>query len=50
MVAKMSAAQIEVMTLQEERETAVRESKKLQKLLEDEKPNAFRLWSSGAAK
>lgn len=40
-VGRMNTAQIEVMTLQEERETAARETKKLQKLLEAEKVNAF---------
>lgn len=35
-VGRMNTAQIEVMTLQEERETAARETKKLQKLLEAE--------------
>lgn len=36
-VAKMSEAQIEVMSLQEERETAARETRRLQKLLEEAK-------------
>lgn len=40
-VGRMNTAQIEVMTLQEERETAARETKRLQKLLEAEKVNAF---------
>lgn len=40
-VAKMSAAQIEVMNLQEERETAARETKKLQKTLEQEQVKSF---------
>lgn len=40
-VAKMSAAQIEVMNLQEERETAVRETGRLQKVLADEQSKAF---------
>jgi chromosome segregation ATPase len=39
-VGRMSAAQIEVMTLQEEREAAVRETRKLQRVLEDEKVKA----------
>lgn len=40
-VGRMNMAQIEVMTLQEERETAARETKRLQKLLEAEKANAL---------
>ncbi|KAI5466334.1 hypothetical protein BGZ63DRAFT_400718 [Mariannaea sp. PMI_226] len=40
-VAKMSAAQIEVLNLQEERETAVRETRKLQKILEQEQIKSF---------
>lgn len=40
-VGRMNTAQIEVMTLQEERETAARETKKLQKLLEAEMIKAF---------
>lgn len=40
-VSRMSTAQIEVLTLQEEREAAVRETKKLQKQLEMERIQAF---------
>ena len=40
-VGRMNTAQIEVMTLQEERETAARETKRLQKLLEAEMIKAF---------
>ncbi|KAF3762341.1 hypothetical protein M406DRAFT_294009 [Cryphonectria parasitica EP155] len=40
-VSRMNTAQIDVMTLQEERETAARETKKLQKQLEDERVRAF---------
>jgi chromosome segregation ATPase len=40
-IAKMSSAQIEVMALQEEREAAVRETRKLQKTLEEERVKAF---------
>jgi multidrug resistance efflux pump len=40
-VGRMSAAQIEVMNLQEEREQAVRETRRVQRLLEEEKLNAF---------
>lgn len=40
-VAKMSAAQIEVMNLQEERETAARDTRKLQKMLEQEQVITF---------
>lgn len=40
-VSRMNTAQIEVMTLQEERETAARETKKLQKQLEEERIKAF---------
>lgn len=40
-VGRMSAAQIEVMNLQEERELAVRETRRVQRLLEEERLNAF---------
>lgn len=40
-VAKMSAAQIEVLNLQEEREAAVRETRKLQRVLEEEQMKSF---------
>ncbi|KAM4059779.1 intracellular protein transport-like protein [Hirsutella rhossiliensis] len=40
-VGKMSEAQIEVMNLQEERETALRETRRLQKTLADEQAKAF---------
>lgn len=40
-VAKMSAAQIEVLNLQEEREEAVRETRKLQRILEEEQMKSF---------
>ncbi|KAI1031437.1 hypothetical protein LB504_000982 [Fusarium proliferatum] len=40
-VAKMSTAQIEVLNLQDEREAAVRETRRLQKLLEQEQMKSF---------
>ncbi|KAJ4137570.1 hypothetical protein NW768_003157 [Fusarium equiseti] len=40
-VARMSTAQIEVLTLQDEREAAVRETRRLQKLLEQEQMKSF---------
>ncbi|KAF7562188.1 hypothetical protein G7046_g1949 [Stylonectria norvegica] len=40
-VARMSASQIEVLNLQEERETAVRETRRLQKILEQEQVKSF---------
>ncbi|KAM0427559.1 hypothetical protein ACHAPT_007519 [Fusarium lateritium] len=40
-VARMSAAQIEVLNLQDEREAAVRDTRRLQKLLEQEKMKSF---------
>ncbi|KPM43884.1 hypothetical protein AK830_g2706 [Neonectria ditissima] len=40
-VARMSVAQIEVLNLQEERETAVRETRRLQKMVETEKMKSF---------
>lgn len=40
-IARMSEAQIEVLTLQEEREAAVRETRRLQRELEGEKVKAF---------
>ncbi|KAH7171055.1 hypothetical protein EDB81DRAFT_188950 [Dactylonectria macrodidyma] len=40
-VARMSAAQIEVLNLQEERETAVRETRRLQKIVEQEQMKSF---------
>jgi hypothetical protein len=40
-VAKMSTAQIEVLTLQEEREAAARETRRLQKILETEQVKSF---------
>lgn len=40
-VSRMNTAQIEVMTMQEERETAARETRKLQKQLEEERVKAF---------
>lgn len=40
-VAKMSTAQIEVLNLQEEREAAVRETRRLQKLIEAEQVKSF---------
>lgn len=40
-VAKMSEAQIEVMTLQEERDTAVRETRKVKAAMEEEKMKGF---------
>jgi len=40
-VGRMNTAQIEVMTLQEEREAAVRETRRLQRLLEEERVNVF---------
>ncbi|KAF4962677.1 hypothetical protein FSARC_9238 [Fusarium sarcochroum] len=40
-VARMSTAQIEVLNLQDEREAAVRETRRLQKLLEQEKMKSF---------
>jgi chromosome segregation ATPase len=40
-VGRMNVAQIEVMELQNEREEAVRETKKLQKMIEDERVRAF---------
>lgn len=40
-VAKMSSAQIEVLNLQEEREVAARETRRLQKMIEEEQVKAF---------
>lgn len=40
-VARMSMAQVEVMNLQEERDTAVRETRRLQKFLEKEEMKSF---------
>ncbi|KAL3605755.1 hypothetical protein FPOAC2_00706 [Fusarium poae] len=40
-IARMSTAQIEVLTLQDEREAAVRETRRLQKLLEEERVKSF---------
>lgn len=40
-VAKMSSAQIEVLNLQEEREAAVRETRRLQRVLESEQVKSF---------
>jgi len=40
-VGRMNTAQIEVMTLQEERETAVRETRRLQRMLEEERVSVF---------
>jgi len=40
-VSRMNVAQIEVMDLQNEREEAVRETKRLQRLIEDERVQAF---------
>ncbi|EON96856.1 putative intracellular protein transport-like protein [Phaeoacremonium minimum UCRPA7] len=40
-VGRMNTAQIEVLTLQEERENAVRETRKLQRLLEQERVKSF---------
>ncbi|CEI64284.1 unnamed protein product [Fusarium venenatum] len=40
-IARMSTAQIEVLTLQDEREAAVRETRRLQKLLEEEQVKSF---------
>jgi len=40
-VSRMNTAQIEVMTLQEERETAVRETRRLQRTLEEERIQVF---------
>ncbi|KAK3900716.1 hypothetical protein C8A05DRAFT_35626 [Staphylotrichum tortipilum] len=40
-VARMSAAQIEVLRLQEEREEAVRETRKLRRVLEEERERVF---------
>jgi chromosome segregation ATPase len=40
-IARMSTAQIEVLTLQDEREAAVRETRRLQKLLEQEQMKSF---------
>jgi hypothetical protein len=40
-VARMSTAQIEVLNLQDEREAAVRETRRLQKLLEQEQMKSF---------
>ncbi|KAM0503411.1 hypothetical protein D7B24_000112 [Verticillium nonalfalfae] len=40
-IARMSAAQIEVLNLQEEREAAVRETRKLQRILEEERVKSF---------
>lgn len=40
-VGRMSAAQIEVMNLQEEREQAVRETRRVQRLLEEERMSVF---------
>lgn len=40
-VSRMNTAQIEVMTLQEEREAAVRETRKLQRIIEAEKMRVF---------
>jgi dTDP-4-amino-4,6-dideoxygalactose transaminase len=40
-IGRMSAAQIEVLNLQEEREDAVRETRRVQKLLEAEQVRAF---------
>ncbi|KAF5011668.1 hypothetical protein FDECE_2243 [Fusarium decemcellulare] len=40
-VARMSAAQIEVLNLQDEREAAVRDTRRLQKLLEQEQMKSF---------
>jgi chromosome segregation ATPase len=40
-VGRMNVAQIEVMELQNEREEAVRETKRLQRMIEDEKVRAF---------
>lgn len=40
-VNRMSEAQIQVMTLQEEREAAIRETRKLQKTIEEEQEKAF---------
>ena len=52
-VSKMSAAQIEVLGLQEEREAAIRETRRLQKVLEQEQMKSFedrfRTLSSGVA-
>jgi multidrug resistance efflux pump len=40
-IGRMSTAQIEVLNLQEEREEAMRETRRVQKLLEAEKVKAF---------
>jgi chromosome segregation ATPase len=40
-VSRMNIAQIEVMELQNEREEAVRETKRLQKMIEEERLRAF---------
>ncbi|EGO51702.1 hypothetical protein NEUTE1DRAFT_70661 [Neurospora tetrasperma FGSC 2508] len=40
-VSRMNMAQIEVMTLQEEREEAVRQTRKLQKMMEEERVKVF---------
>jgi chromosome segregation ATPase len=40
-VGRMSAAQIEVMQLQEQREEAVRETRRLQRVLEEERVKVF---------
>lgn len=40
-VGRMNTAQIEVLDLQEEREAAVRETRRLQRILEQEKVKAF---------
>ncbi len=40
-VGRMNMAQIEVLTLQEERETAVRETKRLQRVIDNEKVREF---------
>ena len=40
-VSRMNTAQIAVMTLQEEREDAVRETRRLQRTLEEEKVRVF---------
>ncbi|KAI9171508.1 hypothetical protein HJFPF1_00993 [Paramyrothecium foliicola] len=40
-IARMSAAQIEVLNLQEEREAAARETRRLQKIIEQEQVKAF---------
>jgi len=40
-VGRMNVAQIEVMELQNEREEAVRETKRLQRMIEEERVRAF---------